>query len=49
MRVKKYTVDSMPEAMKLIKQELGSDAVILDQKKIKVGGFLGFLPKKKLR
>lgn len=48
MRVKKYTVDSMPEAMRLIKQELGSDAVILDQKKIKVGGFLGFFAKEKI-
>jgi flagellar biosynthesis protein FlhF len=48
MRVKKYIVDSMPEALLIIRKELGQDAVILDQKKIKVGGFLGFFTKHKL-
>lgn len=48
MRVKKYIVDSMPEALSIIRKELGQDAVILDQKKIKVGGFMGFFTKHKL-
>jgi flagellar biosynthesis protein FlhF len=38
----------MPEAMKLIRDELGKDAVILNQKEVKVGGFLGFNTKKKI-
>ncbi|OEH85837.1 flagellar biosynthesis protein FlhF [Desulfuribacillus stibiiarsenatis] len=48
MRVKKYIVDNMPEALVLIRKDLGHDAVILDQKKIKVGGFLGMFSKQKL-
>lgn len=48
MRVKKYIVDSMPEALTIIRKELGQDAVILDQKKIKIGGFMGFFTKHKL-
>ena len=48
MRVKKYIVDNMPEALLIIRKELGQDAVILDQKKIKIGGFLGFFTKHKL-
>jgi len=48
MRVKKYIVDNMPEALLIIRKELGQDAVILDQKKIKIGGFLGFFSKHKL-
>jgi flagellar biosynthesis protein FlhF len=48
MRVKRYIVDTMPEAMKLIRDELGKDAVILNQKEVRVGGFLGFNTKKKI-
>ena len=48
MRIKKYIVNAMPEALVLIRKELGNDAVILDQKKIKVGGFLGMFRKTKL-
>ncbi|RWZ60476.1 flagellar biosynthesis protein FlhF [Halobacillus fulvus] len=45
MKVKKYLADNMPEAMKKVKKELGDDAVILNSKKVKVGGFLGMFKK----
>ncbi len=48
MRVKRYIVDTMPEAMKKIREELGKDAVILNQKEVRVGGFLGFFSQKKI-
>lgn len=38
----------MPEAMKLIREELGNDAVILNSKIIHTGGFLGLFRKKKI-
>ena len=41
MRVKKYVVKDVREAMRMIKEELGDDAVILNTRKIKKGGFLG--------
>ncbi|KGE17510.1 flagellar biosynthesis protein FlhF [Paenibacillus wynnii] len=48
MRVKRYVVDTMPDAMHSIRSDLGSDAVILSTKEIKIGGFLGFFKKKKI-
>ncbi|MCL6603073.1 MAG: flagellar biosynthesis protein FlhF [Paenibacillus sp.] len=48
MRVKRYVVDTMPDAMQSIRSDLGSDAVILSTKEIKIGGFLGFFKKKKI-
>ncbi|MDP4097525.1 flagellar biosynthesis protein FlhF [Paenibacillus sp. P96] len=48
MRVKRYVVDTMPEAMQQIRGELGTDAVILSTKEMKVGGFLGLFSKKKI-
>ncbi|WP_100404468.1 flagellar biosynthesis protein FlhF [Bacillus solitudinis] len=48
MKVKKYTVKTMQEAMQLIRSELGDDAVILNSKEIEKGGFLGFFTKKQL-
>ncbi|MBW4083262.1 flagellar biosynthesis protein FlhF [Paenibacillus sp. S150] len=48
MRVKRYVVDSMPDAMYSIRNELGSDAVILSTKEIRVGGFMGMFKKKKI-
>jgi len=38
----------MPEALQKIKQDLGKDAVIIETKKIKSGGFIGFFRKTKL-
>ncbi|OLS37491.1 flagellar biosynthesis protein FlhF [Alkalihalophilus pseudofirmus] len=48
MKIKKYTAASMHEAMKLIRAELGDEAVILSSKEVESGGFLGFFTKKKL-
>ncbi|WP_151735114.1 flagellar biosynthesis protein FlhF [Paenibacillus tengchongensis] len=48
MRVKRYVVDTMPDAMQSIRSELGSDAVILSTKEVKVGGFMGLFTKKKI-
>ncbi len=48
MRVKRYVVDSMPDALQKIRSDLGKDAVILNTKEIRSGGFFGFLGKKKI-
>lgn len=48
MRVKRYVVDTMPDAMHSIRSELGSDAVILSTKEVKIGGFMGMFKKKKI-
>ncbi|MCQ4087206.1 flagellar biosynthesis protein FlhF [Saccharibacillus sp. JS10] len=48
MRVKRYIVETMIEAMQKIRTDLGSDAVILSTKEIKVGGVFGLFGKKKL-
>lgn len=48
MRIKRYVVSSMQEAMKKIQQDLGKDAVILNTKQIKPQGLLGFMSKKKI-
>lgn len=48
MKVKKFVAKSMSEAMKKIRVELGSEAVILNSKEIETGGFLGFFTKKNI-
>ncbi|RYG73856.1 flagellar biosynthesis protein FlhF [Lentibacillus lipolyticus] len=48
MKVKKYVAPTMPEAMKKVRQELGSDAVILNSKEIVNGGFLGLFKKRNI-
>ena len=48
MRVKRYVVDDVPQALPIIRSELGQDAVILNTKEIYVGGFLGLFRKKKM-
>ncbi|PYI50384.1 flagellar biosynthesis protein FlhF [Paenibacillus flagellatus] len=48
MRVKRYVVDSMPDALQKIRTDLGKDAVILNTKEIRSGGFLGLFGKKKI-
>jgi flagellar biosynthesis protein FlhF len=45
MKVKKYTASSMPEAMKLVRGELGNEAVILNSRVVQTGGFMGFFKK----
>ncbi|MGF7029715.1 flagellar biosynthesis protein FlhF [Paenibacillus mucilaginosus] len=48
MRVKRYVVDSMPDALQKIRTDLGKDAVIINTKEIRSGGFLGMFTKKKI-
>ena len=48
MRVKRYVVNTLPDALPLIRSELGKDAVILNTKEVYVGGFLGMFRKKKM-
>lgn len=48
MRVKRYVVDSMPDALQRIRVDLGKDAVILNTKEVRSGGFLGMFGKKKI-
>ncbi|WP_454190587.1 flagellar biosynthesis protein FlhF [Paenibacillus sp. Marseille-Q7038] len=48
MKMKKYIVDTMPEAMKLIRNELGQDAVILSTKTVRASGLAGILRKHKI-
>jgi flagellar biosynthesis protein FlhF len=45
MLVKRYVVKEMPEAVAMIRQDLGKDAVILSTKKIQSRGFLGLFSK----
>ncbi|QHS22264.1 flagellar biosynthesis protein FlhF [Virgibacillus sp. MSP4-1] len=45
MKVKKYTAQTMPEAMKQVRNELGSDAVILNSKIVKPKGIFGIFKK----
>ncbi len=48
MKAKKYTADTMQEAVLKVKSDLGSDAIILHTRKFKTGGFLGLFAKKKV-
>jgi flagellar biosynthesis protein FlhF len=48
VRVKRYIVDSMPEAMEKIRTDLGIDAVILNSKPIKTGGLFGMFGKQRI-
>lgn len=48
MKIKRYIVNNMSEAMNLIRYELGREAVIISQRKIRKPGLLGFFSKKQL-
>lgn len=48
MKVKKFVAPSMNEAMKMVRAELGRDAVILHSKVVQTGGFFGLFAKKKI-
>lgn len=48
MKVKKYVAPTMPEVMHKVKQELGSDAVILRSKEVQTGGFMGLFTKRNI-
>src|SRR6056297_3601786 len=45
MKVKKYTGKTVQDAIFQVKADMGSDAIILDTRKYKKGGFLGFFGK----
>lgn len=46
MKMKKYYASSIPEAMKLVRAELGEDAVILNSKVVITKKFFGIIKKK---
>lgn len=48
MKVKKYVASSMSEAMKKIREELGSEAVILSSKPVFSNGFIGLFKKRSI-
>jgi flagellar biosynthesis protein FlhF len=48
MLVKRYVVKEVPEALALIRQDLGADAVILSTKKIQTRTFFGIFSKNKI-
>ncbi|MFX3674088.1 MAG: flagellar biosynthesis protein FlhF [Paenisporosarcina sp.] len=48
MKMKKYTADSMTEAMSKVRADLGEDAVILNSKVVYTKGFLGLFKKKSI-
>ncbi|WP_071459460.1 flagellar biosynthesis protein FlhF [Bacillus massilinigeriensis] len=48
MKIKKFSAPTMPEAMKLVREELGKDAVILNSRVLKSDGFLGLFKKTKI-
>lgn len=45
MKLKTYTAENLDKALDQVRDELGSDAVIVQTKKVKSGGFLGFFQK----
>ena len=49
MLVKTFQAPSMAEALRMVKGELGPDAMILSTKKEKTGGFMGFFSKQVYR
>ena len=46
MKVKKFTAESMAEVMKMVRNDLGNEAVILNSRMVFRGGFFGFFRKK---
>jgi flagellar biosynthesis protein FlhF len=48
MKIKRYIVKSLPQAVQQIRLELGENAVILNTKEMKTGGFLGLFQRKQL-
>ncbi|TRM12416.1 flagellar biosynthesis protein FlhF [Lentibacillus cibarius] len=49
MKVKKYVAPTMPEAMKKVRQEFGTEAVILNSREVKKkSGFLGLFKKRNI-
>ncbi|MDR7235729.1 flagellar biosynthesis protein FlhF [Neobacillus drentensis] len=47
MKTKKIVADSMPLALKMVRQQLGDNAIIVNTKAIKTGGVFGLFAKQK--
>ena len=47
MKTKKIVADSMPLALKMVRQQLGDNAIIVNTRAIKKGGMFGFFAKQK--
>lgn len=47
MKTKKIVAESMPIALKMVRQQLGEDAIIVNTKVIKTGGLFGFFAQQK--
>ncbi|MGI6119827.1 MAG: flagellar biosynthesis protein FlhF, partial [Desulfosporosinus sp.] len=45
MRVKRFVGDNVADAMRKVKRELGAEAVILQTREFREGGFLGLFGK----
>lgn len=48
MKIKRYIVNNMSEGMNIIRYDLGREAVIISQRKIRRPGFWGFFSKKQI-
>jgi len=48
MKVKKYVADDFQTAFKLARKEMGPDAIILNSRQVKKGGFFGFFAKSRV-
>ena len=46
MKIKKISAPTMAEAMQIVKQEMGEDAVILNSKTVESGGVFGLFKRK---
>ena len=48
MKIKRYLAKDMPEAVEMIRRDLGPDAVIVSSRKVRTGGWRGLFQPKKL-
>ncbi|KKM12327.1 hypothetical protein SY88_04020 [Clostridiales bacterium PH28_bin88] len=48
MKIKRYVVNNMPEALSLIKRDLGPEAVIISSRKVRLPGWRGWLAPEQL-
>ncbi|NLC38533.1 MAG: flagellar biosynthesis protein FlhF, partial [Clostridia bacterium] len=48
MKIKRYLAKDMPEAVEMIRRDLGPDAVIVSSRKVRAGGWRGLFQPKKL-
>jgi flagellar biosynthesis protein FlhF len=47
MKTKKIIADTMPQALKMVRQQLGDNAIIVNTRAINTGGIFGFFTKQK--